>query len=558
MRRMARIGRRRTPRKSVACVSRNLGEMKMDDRIRRIVIAGGGTAGWLSAAYLNRALGTDVEITLVESSAIDTIGVGEATIPSLSYTMEFLGFRDHEWLPQVNGTFKAAIKFAGWSPSVRPYFWHAFSPRPEPMATPYQNPYFIEVGQGFSMLHYAHHARKAGSQEQLGGFVLPTGALCEAKKSPLHPTDPSLNLRTGHHIDAGLFNKFLRGVATERGVKHRVGHVGDVELDEGGLIKALKLTDGTRLEGDLFIDCSGFHGLLLNGALKEPFQSDSKYLFADSAIAIPCESNPERDGIAPYTTATALSNGWVWDVPLFHRSGAGYVYSSRFTDKETAERELRGHLGERSDKGTARHLKLRIGSSRNLWVKNCVAIGLSGCFLEPLESTGIFLIEYGLANLVTLFPDKRFPAPFAKKYNDIMRAIYTETRDFIVLHYCINKREDSDFWRAVREPDAIPDSLHEKLEFFRECLPVTDPSGFVMFKTLAYVSILDGNGELPKRGYPILQHVGYEAGQKKLAMIAEQQRKMLAIMPSHYDYIKRMYKGDVQRPSVSPPVMAHA
>jgi hypothetical protein len=527
----------------------------MDDRIRRIVITGGGTAGWLSAAYLNRALGPDVDITLVESSSIDTIGVGEATLPSLSYTMEFLGFRDHEWLPQVNGTYKAAIKFVGWAPSVRPYFWHAFSPRPEAMASPYENPYFIEVGQGFSLLHYAFHARPEGSQEQLGGYVMPTNALCEANKSPLHPTDPSLNMRTAYQLDAGLLTKFLRGVATERGVRHRIGHVGDVEVDDRGFITALKLTDGTRIEGDLFIDCSGFHGLLLNGTLKEPFQSDNKYLLVDSAVAIPCENNPERDGLAPYTTVTALTHGWTWDIPLYHRNGAGYVYSSQFTDKEQAERELRGFLGPRSEKGNARHLKLRVGSSRNQWVKNCVAIGLSAAFLEPLESTGIFLIEYGLATLVTLFPDKRFPASFAKKYNDIMRTIYTETRDFIVLHYCINKRHDSEFWHAVREPSAIPDSLREKLEFFKECLPVNDPSGFVMFKALAYVSILDGNGELPKRGYPILQHTGYEAGLKKLEMIAEQRRKMLAQMPSHYEYLKRMYRGDVQRPSVSAPAM---
>jgi len=531
----------------------------MDDRIRRIVIAGGGTAGWLSAAYLNRALGPGVEITLVESSAIDTIGVGEATIPSLSYTMEFLGFRDHEWMPHVNGTYKAAIKFEGWSPSVRPYFWHAFSPRPEAMATPYENPYFIEVGQGFSMLHYAFNARKEGSSEQLGDMVMPTNALCEHNRSPIHPTDASLNMRTAYHLDAGLLARFLRKVSTGRGVLHRVGHVGDVELDDRGYIKALKLADGARLEGDLFIDCSGFHALLLNGALKEPFVSDSKYLFCDSAVAIPCENNPERDGLPPYTTATARSNGWSWDVPLLHRNGTGYVYSSRFTDKETAEREIRAALGPRSDNGNARHLNLRIGTSRNLWVKNCVAIGLSACFLEPLESTGIFLIEYGLANLVTLFPDKRFAAPFIKKYNDVMRAIYTETRDFIVLHYCINKRNDTEFWRAVRSPDAIPDSLREKLAFFKECLPVTDPSGFVMFKTLAYVSILDGNGELPKRGYPILKHVGYDAGERKLAQIAEQRRKMLEVMPSHYDYLKRMYEGRVQRPSVSaPPPMMHA
>ena len=231
------------------------------------------------------------------------------------------------------------------------------------------------------------------------------------------------------------------------------------------------------------------------------------------------------------------------------------MYCSDFTDKESAEREVREFLGPRSDKGNAKHIDIRVGCSRNLWVKNCVAIGLSGSFIEPLESTGIFLIEYGLANLVTNFPDKRFAAPFIKKYNDTMRTMFQETRDFIVLHYCINKRNDTEFWKAVRQQDAIPDSLKEKLAFFRECLPVTDPAGFVMFKTLAYVSILDGNGELPTRGYPILQHTGMEAGAKKLAMIAERKKKMLASMPSHYEYLKRMYSGELQRPSVNAPAM---
>lgn len=526
----------------------------MDERIRKIVIAGGGTAGWLTAAYLNRALGSGVEIALVESSAVDTIGVGEATIPSLSFTMEFIGFRDHEWMPEVNGTYKAGIRFENWAPSVRPYYWHAFSPRPEPLATPFENPYFLELGLGFSIMHYAQHARTVGNTDQLGGMVLPTHALCEEKKSPIHPTDPSLSVRTAYHLDAGLLAKFLRKVATGRGVKHHIGHIGEVKLDDRGYISGLKLTDGTVLEGDMFVDCTGFSAMLLNGALEEPFINDNQHLLCDSAIAISCENNPERDGIAPYTTASALKHGWVWDIPLFHRNGTGYVYCSGFTKKDDAEQELRSFLGPRSDKGTAKHIKIRTGRSRNLWVKNCVAIGLAGCFLEPLESTGIFLIEYGLANLLTLFPDKRFAPAYAKKYNEIMRTMYEETRDFVVLHYAVNKRNDTPFWDAVRAPSAIPDSLKEKMEFFKESLPVIDPAGFIMFKTLSYASILDGSGETPRRGYPILEHTGYEAGMKKLAMIDEQRRKALAQMPSHYEYIRRMYEGEVQRPSVSAPM----
>lgn len=527
----------------------------MDERIRTIVIAGGGTAGWLSAAYLNRALGDSVKITLVESSAVDTIGVGEATIPSLSYTMEFIGFCDHEWMPHVNGTYKAAIKFADWAPSVRPYYWHPFSTqRPEPMASPFERPYFLEVGTGLPLVHYAMHERLNGNKDFLSSMCVPTNALCEEKRTPIHPTDPRMNVRTAYHLDAGLLAKFLRKVATGRGVHHRIGHIGEVELDDRGYISALKLTDGARLEADLFIDCTGFRSVLLNGALKEPFENDNKHLLCDSAVAISCENNPERDGIAPYTTATALKYGWMWDIPLFHRSGCGYVYCSSFLDKESAEREAREFLGPRSDKGSANHIKIRVGRSRNLWVKNCVAIGLSGSFIEPLESTGIFLIEYGLQNLLTLFPNRRFSAPFIRKYNQNMRRMYEELRDFVVLHYCINKRTDTDFWQAVREPGTIPDSLKEKLEFFKESLPILD-SGFAMFKTISYACILDGNGELPNHGYPLLEHVGYEAGLKRLAAVREDTRRLLAGMPTHYEFLKRMYQGEIQRPSVSAPAM---
>lgn len=529
----------------------------MDQRIKKIVIAGGGTSGWLSAAYLNRALGDSVEITLVEASDIDTIGVGEATIPSIGYTMEFIGFRDHEWMPHVNGTYKAAIKFANWSPSVRPYFWHPFSPRPEPTALPFERPYFVEVGTGFSLMHYAHEARRRGNPEQLSGMVLPTNAICEGKKCPIHPTDPNLSVRTAYHLDAGLLAGFLRKVSTGRGVRHCVGHIVDVELDERGYIAALKLRDGRRLEGDLFIDCTGFRSLLLNTALKEPFISDNRYLLCDSAVAISCENDPERDGIAPYTTATALNYGWVWDIPLFHRNGTGYVYSSAYLSKEEAEKEARAFLGPRSDKGTANHIRMRVGSSRNWFVKNCVAIGLAGSFIEPLESTGIFLIEYGLATLVTLFPNKTFPAPILRKYNETMRTMYEETRDFIVLHYCVNKRTDTEFWKRVREPDMIPDSLREKLEFFKYSLPAIEPA-FVMFKTLAYASILDGNGHLPEGNYPILEQVGYEAGMKKLAMLAAHKERCLKALPSHYQYLKGLYGGEIERPSVSTPMPIYA
>jgi tryptophan halogenase len=291
----------------------------------------------------------------------------------------------------------------------------------------------------------------------------------------------------------------------------------------------------------MFIDCSGFRGLLINGALEEPFMSDAKYLACDAAVALPAANMPERDGILPYTTATALSAGWSWRVPLFHRFGCGYVYSSDHLDASAAEQELRDLLGPTAGE-TANHLRMRVGRCRRSWVNNCVAIGLSSCFLEPLESTAIFLVEYQLAQLVNLFPSRRFAPARIHRYNETLNDMYDHLRDFIVMHYCTTTRNDTPFWRRIRDDMPIPDSLATTLEEYRAGVMPQDRLRFRLFRSRSYAAILSGMGVYPEYGPPILDHAPVAAGDALLAEIAERTAALLARLPTHYDYVRGLHE----------------
>ena len=518
-----------------------------DRRIKKVLIVGGGTAGWMSAAYLNKLLGSTTEVTVLESSTVVPIGVGEATVPSLEWMMNFLGFPEKQWMPQVGATYKSAIRFVNWQKKTEKgethAYWHPFPTRPERRANADQYTSFPPIGEGYSLLHYALKRRLKGYKKSLCEQVLPTPHLCNAQRSPRNFDFPELDVRTAYHIDAGKFGGFLREQAIQRVVKHVIGHVEKVSLAGDGNIESVTTTDGRDFEAELFIDCTGFRSLLLQQTLGSKFLGDNERLLCDSAVAIPCKSNPEEDGINPYTTATALDFGWVWDVPLFERSGCGYVYSSAFTTKEAAEAELRAFLGKRCEGQPANHIKMRVGSADQFWVKNCIGIGLSAAFLEPLESTGIFFIEYGLGLLARLIPNQGFHPAFVDQYNEEMRKTYDETRDFIILHYLLNNREDTEFWRAARDPKIMTDTLRARLRYYQASLPVFDPQVFTIFRTFNYACILDGNDHLPKAPYPVLEHIGYDDGEKGLSEVAEQTKLLLKEMPSHYAALKQLYNN---------------
>ncbi len=536
----------------------------MDDTssVRSILVVGGGTAGWLSATYLRRAL-PDVKVTLVESSDIPTIGVGEATIPTLVQTFRFLGLEEEEWMPKCNATFKTAIRFSGWrkpAPGQAEHvYWHPFFKRGVPLVVnPYQSPYFPEIGEGIPLMHYWLQRHLAGDREPFAFACNEGPALCEALKSPRFKDKPEYELRSAYHFDAGLVAEVLKDVGRDRGVEHVVATVAGVLLDERGWIDRIKLEGGRELKADLYLDCSGFRGLLINQALQEPFLSDSGSLFNDSAIAIQSRHKAAEEGLEPYTSAIARSAGWIFKIPLYHRLGTGYVYSSKFLSQDEAEREFRDWLGWRGKDAegkdlAANYIKIRVGRTRRPWVNNCVAVGLASCFLEPLESTGIFFSEFALASLVSLFPDRRMAEPLRRAYNDAIRACYEETRDFIVMHFVLTDREDTPYWRAVRHETKVPDTLQERLELFRESLPTMMlRDKFGVFRENNYACILTGMGHLPPRGYPLLSHVDAARADQVFAGVKERTQLLLRTLPSQYEYLTGLHYRQAQDPYQGP------
>jgi hypothetical protein len=313
-----------------------------------------------------------------------------------------------------------------------------------------------------------------------------------------------------YHFDAGLLAKFLCRFATMRGVTHIKDDVVRTHLTEDGSIASVQTRDHGNIEGDLYVDCTGFRGLLINQALKEPFISFTESLPCDSAIAMQVPCDGAKEGINPFTSATALSCGWVWDIPLFHRVGTGYVYSSAFTSREAAELEYRQHLGRRAEGCTAQHIKIRVGRNRNSWVKNCVAIGLSSGFVEPLESTGIFFIHHAIEQLVTHFPRKVRNDEEVRQFNKSMAECIDGVREFLTIHYVVGTRADTPFWKATKNDLVVPDGLAERLRLWNYRLPTsrTIPAPFHGFPAYSYCIMLLGLGHRPKHGLEQFEGAG--------------------------------------------------
>ena len=518
--------------------------MSQTNQIKNIVIVGGGTAGWLSAAYLNKALNrnqTNCRITLVESNDIPTVGVGEGTISTLKETFKFLEIPEFEWMVRCNATYKLAIKFVNWATtSSQDMYWHPFGEMP--IVEPY----------GLPLSHYWLERRNRGSLEPYGRSCSEHVHLCEAQKAPkLQVGEYSRwDIEYAYHLDAGLLASFLKEKSLAAGVDRIVDTVVDVALDERGFIDRLITENHGNLSGDLFIDCSGFRGLLINRALQEPFVSYSNSLICDRAIALSTPYHPEdkfdlqNGGINPYTTSTAMSSGWIWNTPLVSRGGNGYVYCSAFISDEDAERELRQHLGAKSEL-VARHLKMRIGKTRNSWVKNCVSIGLSGGFVEPLEASGIYLIEAGLESLIHHFPDLDFAPSIVASYNDSMKRIYQEIRDFIIMHYCLTQRDDTAFWQASSHDLVIPESLQNKLELWQQMWsssPFSLPQKIGRhYPDHSYTCVLTGMNNLPVKSSSILAYEGDSESEKYFYKVKQIALTMKNELPNHSNYLQKMH-----------------
>jgi tryptophan 7-halogenase len=428
----------------------------MTEAIKSILVVGGGSSGWMTASYLARALEGKVKITLIESETIKTIGVGEATIPNLQRAFfDFLGIPEAEWMKQVNGSFKVGIKFINWDKVPKQgekdrSFYHIFGGVPTCEGIPLQQ-YWLRKYLQRETTDGMHHA------------CYPEAMLLDQNLSPRF-RDGKKAMFYAWHFDAQLLANYLKNWSIERGVTRVVDDVVNVTLASDGAIQSVSTKTGQQYEADLFIDCSGFRSLLIGKALHEPFLDMSDYLLCDSAVAT---AIPHGDNqIEPFTSAIAMKHGWTWKTPMRGRFGSGYVFSSKFCSRDEATREFQ-QLWNLDENQPLRQIKFRVGRSQRSWVKNCVGIGLSSCFLEPLESTGLYFIYAALYQLVKNWPSKLFEPELRDRFNAEVDFMFDDCRDFVQMHYFTTSRDDTPFWRANQHELTISDSIKEKIELYK-------------------------------------------------------------------------------------------
>jgi tryptophan halogenase len=493
--------------------------------IRKIVIVGGGTAGWMAAAPLALQLGRGgrpCEIVLVESPEIGTIGVGEATLPPIRFYNRTLGIDEADFIKRTQASYKLGIEFRDWG-HLGHRFFHGFGdfgPRIEN-----RSPH----------LHWLR-LRAAGEVPSYEEWSTATVMARQNRFTPPRGDVPSAANAYSYafHFDAGLYAVYLRDYAMQRGASRVEGTIVDVELRaEDGFVAAVKLADGRRIEGDLFIDCSGFRGLLIEGAMKAGYEDWSAMLPCNSALAVPCA---RVSPLTPYTMSTAKAAGWQWRIPLQHRTGNGHVYCNGFTSDEEAARVLLAGL-DGAVLGSPRPLRFTTGRRRQSWVKNVVALGLAAGFVEPLESTSIQLIMDGVGRLIELFPDRDFEPALAADYNRRMAFQFESVRDFIILHYKLTKRTDSEFWRYCADMP-IPERLREQIELFRSSgrVSIRDPEGFA---EPSWVSLLFGLGVMPRSYDPFVDAIDEDQLRTHFIRLRAAISHTVAAMPDHGDYIAR-------------------
>ncbi|MEA3265269.1 MAG: tryptophan halogenase family protein [Pseudomonadota bacterium] len=482
----------------------------------RVVVAGGGTAGWMTAAALAGTLGDCIELTLVESDAIGTIGVGESTIPPIVLFNRLLGIGEAEFMSATQATFKLGIKFENWKDVGETYF-HSFGTTGKD-----------HWSAGFQ--HFWLHGLSQGIEHSYDDYCLELKAALEGKFA--HLPDDKMNY--AYQLDSGLYAAFLRKRAEADGAVRIEGKIAEVELDgESGNIAALRLDGDRRIEGDLFIDCTGFRALLIEGALHAGFDDWTHYLPCDSAIAVQTAS--VRPPV-PYTRAIAHDAGWQWRIPLQHRQGNGIVYCSRYLDKDAALERLLGSV-EGQVLTQPNFIRYTTGARRKQWHRNCVAIGLSGGFMEPLESTSIHLIQRAVLRLIRMLPGGPVSERDIAEFNDQQLTDMDQIRDFLILHYKVTERRDSPFWRHCAALP-MPDSLAQKIELFRETGRVFRKNE-ELFVENSWVQVMMGQGIMPESYHPIATKLRADELDKFLAMLRDSVAKTVAGLPDHQTYIAR-------------------
>lgn len=485
----------------------------------RVVIAGGGTAGWMAAAALSRTMGPVIDLVLVESEQIGTVGVGEATIPPLRTFNRLINVDEAEFMRATMATFKLGINFEGWRTGEDAYF-HSFG----------------ETGRdhwtsGFQ--HFWMRGREDGVASDYGDYCLELTAAMENKFAHL----PKDALNYAYHLDSGRYAAFLRKLSEEAGCRRIEGRIGEVEQDgESGDIAALVLEDGQRIEGDLFLDCTGFRALLIGQTLHTGYDDWTHLLPCDRAIAVQTRSHREP---VPYTRSIAHGAGWQWRIPLQHRMGNGIVYCSQHLSDDDARALLLSSV-EGEVLTEPNQLRFRTGMRRAQWVKNCVAVGLSGGFMEPLESTSIHLIQRAILRLMRTFPAGEIREADRHVFNQQSIWDFEHIRDFLVLHYTVTEREDTAFWRHCARMD-LPDTLVHRIELFRESGRIFR-NAEELFAENSWIQVMLGQGLVPRSWHPIVSKMRPDELRGFLEQIEGAVTKTVAGLPGHADYV-RQYCG---------------
>ena len=495
-----------------------------DDAIRKIVIVGGGTAGWMAAAGISRVAGNiaGLQIELVESDAIGTVGVGEATIPQITVFNALLGIDEADFVRETHATYKLGIEFVDWTRIGHRYV-HPFG----------------FYGIDMVGVEFHHHWLKGlalGDPTPLDQYSLGVvGALQGrfAHPRPDQPNSPLSKLGYAFQFDAGLYARYLRRLAESWGIVRTEGRIVDVvQNSESGHVEALVLQSGARIEGDLFIDCSGFHGLLIEGSMNAGYEDWTGWLPCDRAVAVPCETGGDRQ---PLTRSTARAAGWQWRIPLQHRIGNGYVYSSAHISDDEATATLLDNL-DGAPLAEPKPLRFRAGHRKKSWVGNVVALGLAGGFLEPLESTSIHLVQSGIARLMTCFPTRAFDQREIDRFNALTTQEYIDIRDFLVLHYKATERDDTPFWdycRTLQPPEGLADKLDmfcRNGRIFREHNE--------LFTETSWLSVMVGQGVQANGYHPVADLLPDAETLKRLAHIRDVINDTAGNMPVQDNYLR--------------------
>jgi tryptophan halogenase len=495
-------------------------------RKRRVIVAGGGTAGWMAAAALARTMGEAIELTLVESDAIGTIGVGESTIPPLVNYNRLLGISEADFMRATQATFKLGIEFENWKAKGEKYF-HSFGLTGRD-----------HWSAGFQ--HFWMHGLSKGHEESFDDYCLELKAAYAGKFAHL----PENRINYAYQLDSTRYAAFLRKLAEADGTKRIEGKISEVQLDgDTGHIAGLRLESGELVEGDLFLDCTGFRALLMEGALHVGFDDWSHYLPCDAAIAVQTAS--VRPPI-PYTRAIAHESGWQWRIPLQHRQGNGIVYCSRYMDQDAAREKLLTTV-EGEPLTEPNFIRFTTGARRKQWHRNCIVVGLSGGFMEPLESTSIHLIQRAILRLIRMLPAGEISERDVTEFNDQQHTDMLQVRDFLILHYKATERRDSAFWRQCADME-IPESLTQKIELFRETGRVFRKNE-ELFAENSWVQVMMGQGIMPQSYHPVATKLSDEELDKLLTGLRESVAKTVADLPDHQNYVARYCGSEESRAS---------